>query len=68
MDLDNIKVSPVAGINGTGNGLDNILTGDAGVNRLDGRAGNDTLNGGLGSDVLIGGAWRGCFSNNRSFH
>lgn len=55
MGLDNIKVSPVAGINGTGNGLDNILTGDAGVNRLDGRAGNDTLNGGLGSDVLTGG-------------
>lgn len=55
MELDNIKVSPVAGINGTGNGLNNVLTGDDGVNRLDGRAGNDTLNGGLGSDVLSGG-------------
>ncbi len=61
MDLDNIKVSPKAGINGTGNELDNVLTGDVGVNTLDGGTGADTLNGGLGSDVLTGGAGQDVF-------
>ena len=39
-----------AGINGTGNGLDNVLTGNAGGNRLDGGIGDDVLTGGDGGD------------------
>ncbi|MBK9445274.1 MAG: hypothetical protein IPO00_03785 [Betaproteobacteria bacterium] len=45
-----------AGVNITGNGLNNLLTGNAQANVLTGNAGNDTLNGGAGSDTLIGGA------------
>lgn len=41
---------------GTGNGLDNVLTGNAQSNRLDGGAGNDRLIGGDGIDYLTGGA------------
>jgi len=43
-------------INGFGNGLGNLLTGNAGDNRLDGRGGDDHLDGGAGMDTLIGGA------------
>jgi len=42
-------------INGSGNQLDNVLTGNAAANMLYGDAGNDTLNGAGGSDTLIGG-------------
>ena len=41
--------------NGTGNTLDNSITGSAGRNSLDGDAGADTLDGGDGSDTLDGG-------------
>ncbi|SMH58901.1 calcium-binding protein [Azospirillum agricola] len=50
--------------NGTGNGLNNVLTGNGsdnslsglgGADRLFGGAGNDTLDGGTGADTLIGG-------------
>lgn len=44
-----------AAINGAGNGLDNILVGNAGRNVLSGLGGNDTLQGGPGNDVLRGG-------------
>jgi Ca2+-binding RTX toxin-like protein len=40
---------------GTGNDLDNSLTGSAKADHLYGLAGNDTLDGGAGSDVLEGG-------------
>ena len=43
-------------IDGTGNGLANILTGNAGKNTLSGLAGNDTLKGLDGNDTLDGGA------------
>lgn len=42
--------------NGTGNTLDNSITGSAGRNSLDGDAGADTLDGGDGSDTLDGGS------------
>ncbi|MEA3016935.1 MAG: serralysin, partial [Sphingomonadales bacterium] len=45
-----------SGLNGTGNGLGNVITGDAGSNRLDGGAGNDRLIGGDGVDYFTGGA------------
>ena len=41
--------------NGTGNALDNTLTGGAGADSLDGGGGNDTLDGGAGGDLLTGG-------------
>nr|WP_269466218.1 M10 family metallopeptidase [Rhizobium leguminosarum] len=41
---------------GTGNDLDNVITGAAAADTLSGGAGNDTLNGGAGADSLIGGA------------
>jgi Ca2+-binding RTX toxin-like protein len=41
--------------NGTGNGLDNVITGNALANTLSGGAGNDRLVGGDGVDSLIGG-------------
>jgi Ca2+-binding RTX toxin-like protein len=40
---------------GTGNGLDNRVTGGAGADVLRGGDGNDTLTGGGGADVLTGG-------------
>lgn len=59
-----ILVSP-AGINGTGNGMANVITGSAAANQLNGmggndnmhgEGGNDTLNGGTGDDHMGGGA------------
>ena len=44
-----------AGVSGSGNGLDNRITGSAGANTLSGLAGNDVLFGDQGSDVLEGG-------------
>ena len=40
---------------GTGNDLDNLLTGGTGNDTLSGMGGNDTLDGGEGADTLIGG-------------
>jgi Ca2+-binding RTX toxin-like protein len=42
-------------LDGTGNGLNNRLDGNAGANTLDGGAGNDSLYGEAGADSLIGG-------------
>jgi Ca2+-binding RTX toxin-like protein len=44
-----------AGINGTGNALDNILIGNSQANTLTGAAGNDILDGREGNDKLLGG-------------
>ena len=43
-------------IDGTGNGLGNLIVGNAGMNLLRGLDGNDTLRGGHGVDSLDGGA------------
>ena len=40
---------------GTGNALNNVITGGDLADTLSGLAGNDTLNGGLGNDTLNGG-------------
>ncbi|MSP82568.1 MAG: calcium-binding protein [Alphaproteobacteria bacterium] len=44
------------GTTGTGNGLNNVITGSSGTNRLNGLSGNDTLIGGGGADTLVGAA------------
>jgi Ca2+-binding RTX toxin-like protein len=54
-NVENLTLTGTAGINGTGNTLDNVLTGNSGANTLTGGAGNDTLNGGSGADSLVGG-------------
>ncbi len=53
--FENLTLSGIAGINGTGNGLDNILVGNNANNVLTGNGGNDTIDGGIGRDTMIGG-------------
>jgi serralysin len=43
-------------INGTGNALDNAITGSDGTNILNGAGGNDTMLGGAGADTFLAGA------------
>ena len=46
-NVENLTLTgAAAAINGTGNGLDNVITGNGADNTLDGGAGNDTLMGG----------------------
>ena len=45
-NVENLTLVGTLGISGTGNELDNVLTGNAGSNALYGLDGNDTLNGG----------------------
>jgi trimeric autotransporter adhesin len=54
-DVENLTLSGSGTIDGTGNGVDNYITGNDQINVLDGAAGNDTLDGGLGADTMIGG-------------
>lgn len=50
-NLENLTLLGAAQLNGTGNGLANMLVGNGGANRLDGGAGADTLSGGNGNDT-----------------
>lgn len=53
--LENLTLTGLADIDGSGNELNNVLKGNAGSNLLQGEAGNDTLYGGAGNDALSGG-------------
>lgn len=55
-NVENLNLTGIAAINGTGNGLNNIINGNSANNTLNGLAGNDVLNGGAGNDVLNGGS------------
>ncbi len=56
-NLENLTLNGgSAGLNGTGNALDNVLIGNAGNNILDAGAGDDILDGGKGADKMLGGA------------
>ncbi|MEK6245051.1 MAG: DUF4214 domain-containing protein [Pseudomonadota bacterium] len=55
-NLENLTLTGSANVNGTGNGLANVLTGNSGNNLLDGGAGADTMAGGAGNDTLYGGS------------
>jgi Ca2+-binding RTX toxin-like protein len=55
-NVENLTLTGVAHITGTGNGQANFLTGNEGKNVLSGEGGNDTLDGGAGDDTLKGGA------------
>jgi serralysin len=59
--IENLTLTGVLSINGTGNALNNILIGNAGNNILSGGAGNDILIGGGGADTLTGGAGNDIF-------
>ncbi|NVM75844.1 Ca2+-binding RTX toxin-like protein [Duganella sp. SG902] len=55
-NLENLAYSGKDLFTGTGNALDNVITGGDGGDKLDGGAGNDSLIGGAGNDSLAGGA------------
>ncbi|RLJ64793.1 DUF4347 domain-containing protein [Sulfurisoma sediminicola] len=55
-DVENLILTGSNNLDGTGNGLGNVITGNAGINHLDGGAGDDVLDGGAGNDFLTGGA------------
>ena len=52
-DVERLVLTGTAAINGTGNGLANMLTGNGAANVLDGGAGADTLTGGAGDDTYV---------------
>lgn len=54
-EIENLTLTGVANLEGTGNALANRLTGNAGANVLYGMAGNDILDGRAGADALLGG-------------
>ncbi|WP_420478743.1 Calx-beta domain-containing protein [Brevundimonas sp. FT23028] len=51
--VENLSYFGAGSFAGTGNGLDNVITGGAGDDVLIGGGGNDTLNGGLGADTVV---------------
>ncbi len=55
LNVENLELTGLNDINGTGNDAANTLTGNDGNNLLDGKNGNDTLRGGDGDDTLLGG-------------
>ncbi|PDS27312.1 calcium-binding protein, partial [Rhizobium phaseoli] len=52
-DLEHLTYIGTAAFAGTGNSLDNTITGGAGADTLDGGAGADSLIGGTGNDIYI---------------
>ncbi|MBB3458979.1 Ca2+-binding RTX toxin-like protein [Rhizobium sp. BK313] len=54
-ELENLTLTGNAVIDGTGNGLNNVIAGNTAANQLFGGAGNDTIDGGDGSDLIDGG-------------
>ena len=55
-EVENLTLTGLAVVNGTGTGASNVLTGNGVANLLSGLGGNDTLNGGDGADTLDGGS------------
>jgi Ca2+-binding RTX toxin-like protein len=54
--VENLTLTGSENLNGTGNELNNIISGNSGANILKGEAGNDILDGGFGGDTLQGGS------------
>lgn len=56
-EVDKLTLTGLSAFIGTGNAVDNIITGQANVlNTLSGMAGKDTIDGGAGADTMYGGA------------
>lgn len=55
-NLENLALNGTARINATGNGFNNLISGNTAANTMRGLAGTDTFQSGPGADVLIGGA------------
>jgi len=51
--VENLTLTGSAALNGTGNGLANVLTGNSAANILNGGAGADSLLGGAGNDTYV---------------
>jgi Ca2+-binding RTX toxin-like protein len=51
-NVENLTFIGVGSFTGTGNALDNIITGGAGIDTLIGGGGNDTMTGGAGNDFF----------------
>ncbi|WP_145840404.1 calcium-binding protein [Denitratisoma sp. DHT3] len=54
-NVENLTLTGIAAISGTGNASDNLLTGNNSANTLTGAGGNDILDGGSGADTMVGG-------------
>ncbi|HEY0034688.1 MAG TPA: hypothetical protein VGB81_15615, partial [Devosia sp.] len=52
-NVENLMLTGTAVLNGTGNGLANVITGNSAANLLNGLAGADTMNGGGGNDTYV---------------
>ncbi|WP_423222026.1 beta strand repeat-containing protein, partial [Ideonella lacteola] len=52
-EVENLTLTGLATINGTGNSLANAIAGNAAGNVLDGGAGADTMTGGAGNDTYV---------------
>jgi len=52
-NIENLTLTGMAAINGTGNSLDNVLIGNSAANILNGGIGADTLIGGAGDDIYM---------------
>ncbi len=51
--VENLNLTDMAAVNGTGNALDNHIRGNSAANVLRGMGGDDTLTGGGGSDTFV---------------
>ncbi|HUR89407.1 MAG TPA: NF038122 family metalloprotease [Ramlibacter sp.] len=56
LNIENLALTGIAAINGTGNTLANTITGNAALNLIDGKAGLDVLDGAGGGDIYVVGA------------
>lgn len=54
-NIENLTLTGVRNINGTGNELNNLIQGNTGNNLLRGLNGSDTIRGGDGNDTIYGG-------------
>ena len=59
--VENLGYTGAAAFTGTGNALDNVITGGNAGNKIDGGAGHDKITGGTGADSLIGGVGNDTF-------